>query len=120
MKIGIGTPGTATTLDGAFVKEYARRADAALGARVLHEQPRRAAALSDVLPSPEERSPPLAGFLSPSDMKLNRRISGFQIDLQWSKSYKVYELYGLRRLPRLPDADYPVVRFTNATPRNPI
>ena len=77
-------------------------------------------ALSDVLPSPEERSPPLAGFLSPSDMKLNRRISGFQIDLQWSKSYKVYELYGLRRLPRLPDADYPVVRFTNATPRNPI
>lgn len=36
MKIGIGTPGTATTLDGAFVKEYARRADAAGFSTITH------------------------------------------------------------------------------------
>lgn len=73
-------------------------------------------AICDVLPMPEERMPLLEEFLV-SD---RRHIFGMHVDMEWSRSEHEYELFALRRLPRLPDADYPVVRRTNSTPRCPL
>ena len=72
-------------------------------------------AICDVLPMPEERAPLLTDFLAG-----NRRFWGFHVDMSWNHSGNEYELFALRRLPRLPDEAYPVVRRANSTPRLPL
>ena len=72
-------------------------------------------AICDVLPMPEERAPLMSDFLAGDS-----RIFGFHVDMSWNHSGNEYELFALRRLPRLRDEDYPVVRRTNSTPRCPL
>ena len=72
-------------------------------------------AICDVLPMPEERAPLMSDLLAD-----DRRIFGFHVDMRWNHSENEYELFALRRLPRLRDEDYPVVRRTNSTPRCPL
>lgn len=72
-------------------------------------------ALADVLPMPEERTPLLRTYYSEGS-----RIQGLRTEIDWSRSANAYELFGLRRLPRLPDAEYPKIRRVSTVPRNPL
>ena len=71
-------------------------------------------AVADVLPLPEERWPSLQSYLE-NELKF---VHSVDAKMEWNHSRHEFECFALRRLPRLPDEVYPVVKRVSSMPNN--
>ena len=72
------------------------------------------AAVADVLPLPEEVRPTMEEFAAnPSRYSCG---NNWTAEMEWSKMYNQFEASAVRRLPRLPDEQYPVITKIRSVP----